>query len=70
MIESFPEYLLVAQDTPHVTRYVRQPDNQWLRADIIGLESEVELKSLSVTLTLTEIYQAVTFPPTAQPAEE
>ncbi len=61
-IESFQEYLLVAQDTPHVTRYVRQPDNQWLRADIIGLESEVELKSLGVTLTLGEIYQAVTFP--------
>ena len=62
-IESFQEYLLVAQDTPHVTRYVRQPDNQWLRADIIGLESSVELKSLSVTLALGEIYQAVTFPP-------
>ena len=60
-IESFQEYLLVAQDTPHVTRYVRQSDNQWLRADIIGLESSVELKSLGVTLTLTEIYQAVTF---------
>ena len=61
-IESFQEYLLVAQDTPHVTRYVRQLDNQWLRADIIGLESSVELKSLDVTLALGEIYQAVTFP--------
>lgn len=66
-IESFQEYLLVAQDSPHVTRYVRQPDNQWLRADFIGLESSVELKSLGVTLPLREIYQAVTFPP--QPAE-
>ncbi len=69
-IESFQEYLLVAQDTPHVTRYVRQADNQWLRADIIGLDSSVELKSLGVTLSLSEIYQAVNFPPTAQPAEE
>ena len=61
-IESFQEYLLVAQERPHVTRYVRQADNQWLRADIIGLESAVELKSLGVTLPLSEIYQAVTFP--------
>jgi Uma2 family endonuclease len=66
-IESFQEYLLVAQDVPHVTRYVRQADNQWLRSDFIGLESSVELKSLAVTLPLSEIYQAVTFPLQAQP---
>ena len=61
-IESFQEYLLVAQDRPHITRYVRQADNQWLRSDFIGLESNVEVKSLGVTLPLSEIYQAVTFP--------
>lgn len=61
-IESFQEYLLVAQDNPHVTRYVRQADNQWVRSDFIGLESSVELKSLGVTLPLSEIYQAVNFP--------
>lgn len=32
-IASFREYLLVAQDVPYVTRYVRQSDNQWLRSD-------------------------------------
>ncbi len=62
-IESFQEYLLVAQDRPHVTRYVRQADNQWLRADIIGLENSIELKSLGVTRSLTEIYQSVKFLP-------
>ncbi len=61
-IASFQEYLLVAQDSPHVTRYVRQADNQWVRSDFIGLESSVELKSLAVTLSLGEIYQAVNFP--------
>lgn len=61
-IESFQEYLLVAQEQAHVTRYVRQPDNQWLRADILGLENSIELKSLGVTLTLAEIYQGVKFP--------
>ena len=61
-IESFQEYLLVEQKRPHVTRYVRQADNQWLRADIIGLDSEVKLESLGVTLPLSEIYRLVKFP--------
>lgn len=65
-IESFQEYLLVAQDRPHVTRYVRQADNQWWRSDFIGMDSDVELKSLGVTLLLSEIYQGVEFPPSAQ----
>lgn len=61
-IESFQEYLLVEQQRPHITRYVRQPDGQWLRADIIGLESEVRLESLGVTLPLSELYRRVKFP--------
>jgi len=66
-IESFEEYLLVAQDCPHVTRYVRQADNQWVRSDFIGLDSAVALVSLGVTLPLSEIYQSVTFPPQEAP---
>jgi Uma2 family endonuclease len=61
-IESFKEYLLVESDRPHVTRYVRQPDNQWLRADVIGLESSIKLESLGVTLSLSEIYRMIQFP--------
>ncbi|MGE0133304.1 MAG: Uma2 family endonuclease [Blastocatellales bacterium] len=61
-IESFQEYLLVAQDRPHVTQYVRQPSGKWLRADIIGLDSEVSLESLGVTLPLAEIYWQINFP--------
>jgi Uma2 family endonuclease len=66
-IESFKEYLLVERDRPHVTRYVRQPDNQWLRADVIGLESSIKLESLGVTLSLSEIYRMIQFP---EPDEE
>ncbi len=61
-IESFKEYLLVERDRPHVTRYVRQLDNQWLRADVIGLESSIRLESLGVTLALSEIYRMIKFP--------
>ncbi len=69
-IASFQEYLLVAQDAPHVTRYVRQADNQWVRSDFIGLENSVEVKSLGVTLPLSEIYQAVKFPSPEQISEQ
>ena len=61
-IESFKEYLLVERDRAHVTRYVRQPDNQWLRADVIGLESSISLESLGITLALSEIYRMIKFP--------
>ena len=69
-IESFQEYLLVEQERPHVTRYVRQADNQWVRSDFIGLDSAVELKSLGITLQLGEIYQAVQFAPTTESPSE
>lgn len=61
-IESFQEYLLVEQHRPHVTRYVRQPDNQWLRGDFIGLDSELRVESLGIVLPLSEIYRMINFP--------
>ena len=62
-IESFQEYLLVAQDRPYVTRYVRQTDGQWLRSDVEGLDRAVKLESLDIALPLREIYLLVDFPP-------
>lgn len=61
-IESFQEYLVIEQHRPHVTRYVRQPDSQWLRGDFIGLDSSVRLESLGVVLPLNEIYRMIEFP--------
>ena len=63
-IGSFREYLLVAQDRPHLTQYMRQPDGQWLRRDIEGMESMVKLASADCELTFSEIYSLVKFPPT------
>lgn len=60
-IESFREYLLIAQDRPHVIRYVRQT-NGWLRTETDGLENAVTLESLGVSLPLSEIYMRVKFP--------
>ncbi|SRR6185295_4921428 len=61
-IDSFEEYLLVAQDRPYITHYVRQADGSWSRTDIEGLDSEIELSSISCKLALREIYELVEFP--------
>ncbi|HWQ34091.1 MAG TPA: Uma2 family endonuclease [Blastocatellia bacterium] len=60
-IPSFREYLLIAQDAPYVTQYVRQADGQWVRRDFEGLDSALTLPSLDCTLTLAEIYRRVSF---------
>ena len=60
-IESFREYLIVSQDRPHVIQHIRQSKSRWLRIDIEGLDAEVELESINVTLSLSEIYERVTF---------
>jgi Uma2 family endonuclease len=64
-IDSFGEYLLVAQDRPYITHYVRQADGSWLRTDIEGLDSEIELVSISCKIPLREIYTLVDFPTAA-----
>jgi len=60
-IDSFEEYLLVAQDRPYVTHYVRQTDGSWLRSDIEGIESEIELVTIPCRIKLSEIYAFVEF---------
>ncbi len=60
-IESFREYLIVSQDRPHVIQHIRQSEGRWLRIDFIGLDAEVTLESINVTLSLSEIYERVKF---------
>jgi Uma2 family endonuclease len=60
-IESFREYLLIAQDRPHVIQYVRQERGKWLRSEHHGLDAVLELETLNLALPLSEIYQRVTF---------
>ncbi|HXU36886.1 MAG TPA: Uma2 family endonuclease [Blastocatellia bacterium] len=61
-IDTFREYLLVAQDRPLITHYVRDENGNWLRTDIEGLDNEIELVTLSCTMSLREIYALVDFP--------
>ncbi|MGE0127435.1 MAG: Uma2 family endonuclease [Blastocatellales bacterium] len=60
-IESFREYLLISQSRPHIIHYVRQSKGKWLRSEVDGLNNEIVLESLNVTLSLKDIYQDVEF---------
>ncbi len=60
-IATFSEYLLIAQDVPHVTHYLRQADGKWTREDVTDLNANLLLESIGCTVALREIYEDVTF---------
>ncbi len=68
-IESLQELLLVAQDMPSIERCFRATDGSWSIADVYGLDQQLELTSLGVSIPMAEVYRGVTFPPTP-PFEE
>lgn len=61
-IESFTEYILIAQDRPHVTQFVKQDDNSWLNHEFNDVNDQFYLASLDCEMALTELYQDVMFP--------
>lgn len=66
-IESFVEYILIAQDRPHVTQFVKQLDNSWLNHEFNSLEKSFRLESLDCEINLTELYEDVVFPDNVLP---
>ena len=61
-IKSFTEYILIAQDRPHVTQFVKQDDNSWLNHEFNSIKDTFYLASLDCELALTELYQDILFP--------
>jgi Uma2 family endonuclease len=66
-IESLQEYVLVGQDEPAIDRYVHQTRWDWLSRTFSGLDSELELVSVSAKVPLADIYAGVTFPDPPKP---
>lgn len=60
-LESLQEYVLIAQDSPHIERYVRQEHGFWQFSDVAGLAGHIELASINCALALAEVYEQVTF---------
>jgi Uma2 family endonuclease len=62
-IESFTEYILIAQDRPHVSQFVKQAENSWINHEFNDINETFLIESLDCQLALTEIYENVEFPP-------
>lgn len=60
-IESFTEYLLVAQHRPHVSHFIKHGDGFWMNLEYNYLSDEIELKSVPCRLSLKAIYRNVSF---------
>jgi Uma2 family endonuclease len=60
-ILSFREYLLVAQHRPHITQFVKRDDGEWIHREYNDLNDVVKLTSVECELSLSEIYQDVSF---------
>jgi Uma2 family endonuclease len=65
-LPSLREYLLVAQDAPRIEQWIRQPDDNWLRAETSGMDASMRLASIDCVLPLTKIYNKVNWPPTEE----
>jgi Uma2 family endonuclease len=56
------EYVLVAQNQPHLERHVRQADGTWAVTDFSELTQTFAFASVPVQIPLAEIYRGVAFP--------
>lgn len=61
-IESFTDYVLIAQEEPWLEHRSLRPDGQWTMLSVTGLENSLHLASIDCVLRLSEIYDRVTFP--------
>jgi Uma2 family endonuclease len=59
-LKSLQEYLLVAQDAPQITQYIRQ-GNFWVVKDYSDLSEVIELPSIKGLLSLAAVYNGVAF---------
>lgn len=61
-VESFSEYVLIAQDKIHVEHFVKQSAHSWLLSETNRKEDALTLSSISCVLALAEIYDKVSVP--------
>jgi Uma2 family endonuclease len=60
-LEALREYVLIAQDRHRVEQYTRQPDDRWLLTEVSDPGAALTLQSIGCRLTLSDIYDRVTF---------
>ncbi len=60
-LESFTDYLLIAQDRPCVEHFVKQPHGQWTRSLATDLKGSLFISSINCRIPLSEVYEWVSF---------
>jgi len=58
---SLQEYILIAQDSPHIERFLRQDGGLWQFSDVTGTDAKIDLSSIDCTLHLSDVYEQVDF---------
>ncbi len=60
-IESFQEYILIAQDRILIEQHIRQPDDRWITTYVQQPDGVIELPSIGCQLSVAEVYEQITF---------
>jgi Uma2 family endonuclease len=62
-IATLQEYVLVSQTEPLIEQFIRQADGRWLLNEVAGMKKKIELPSLEITISLSEVFAKVSFVP-------
>ncbi len=62
LVESLDTIVIVEPNAPEVSVWSRGQDRVWIRRLVDGLDGEVDMPSIGVTLPLAEIYDGMEFP--------
>jgi len=68
-IESFTEYVLIAQRRAHATHFIRGDNGIWTHREYNDLAEVIRLASVKCEVSLREVYENVEFPPATPPFE-
>lgn len=60
-IPTLREYLLVSQKEPRIEQFVRGDNGEWRLREAAGLDAQIQLPSLQITLPLSEVFANVKF---------
>lgn len=60
-IPSVQEYVLISQNQARIEKFIRQDNEKWLYEQVYGLDSAIYLPSIACTLSLSFVYNKITF---------
>lgn len=60
-IESLREYVLIAQTSPSIEKYVKHGDGFWMLSEASGVDSSITLETIDCPLSLADVYDKVNF---------